>query len=123
MNISTGVSSGSFFDNKYLIGIIMVIINLGARFIVNELNEDQRNMINSKYLRRSLIFLVIFMATRDIVISIILTVVVVLFIFEFFNSDSEYSLVPKKKKVLKNGNKSEKFDKIINELNDIKGSM
>ena len=123
MNISTGVSDGSFFDNKYLIGVIMVIINLGARFIVNELNEDQRNMINSKYLRRSLIFLVIFMATRDIVISIILTVVVVLFIFEFFNSDSEYSLVPKKDKVLKNGNKSEKLDKIINELNDIKGSM
>ena len=123
MNISTGVSEGSFFDNKYLIGVIMVIINLGARFIVNELNEDQRNMINSKYLRRSLIFLVIFMATRDIVISIILTVVVVLFIFEFFNSDSEYSLVPKKEKVLKNDNKNEKLDKIINELNEIKGSM
>lgn len=123
MNISTGVSEGSFFDNKYLIGVIMVIINLGARFIVNELNEDQRNMINSKYLRRSLIFLVIFMATRDIVISIILTVVVVIFIFEFFNSDSEYSLVPKKNKVLKNNNKSEKLDKIINELNEIKGSM
>ena len=123
MNISTGVSEGGFFDNKYLIGIIMVIINLGARFIVNELNEDQRNMINSKYLRRSLIFLVIFMATRDVVITIILSVVVILFIFEFFNSDSEYSLVPKKEKVLKNVNKSDKLDKIINELNDIKGSM
>ena len=123
MNISTGVSEGGFFDNKYLIGIIMVIINLGARFIVNELNEDQRNMINSKYLRRILIFLVIFMATRDIVITIILSVVVILFIFEFFNSDSEYSLVPKKEKVLKNNNKNEKLDKIINELNEIKGSM
>ena len=123
MNISSGESVGGFFDNKYLIGIIMVIINLGARFIVNELNEDQRNMINSKYLRRILIFLVIFMATRDIVITIILSVVVILFVFEFFNSDSEYSLVPKKKKVLKNNNKSEKLDKIINELNDIKGSM
>ena len=123
MNISNGVSEGGFFDNKYLIGIIMVIINLGARFIVNELNEDQRNMINSKYLRRSLIFLVIFMATRDVVITIILSVVVILFIFEFFNSDSEYSLVPKKEKVLKNVNKSDKLDKIINELNDIKGSM
>ena len=123
MNISSGESVGGFFDNKYLIGIIMVIINLGARFIVNELNEDQRNMINSKYLRRILIFLVIFMATRDIVITIILSVVVILFIFEFFNSDSEYSLVPKKEKVLKNNNKNEKLDKIINELNEIKGSM
>ena len=80
MNISSGESVGGFFDNKYLIGIIMVIINLGARFIVNELNEDQRNMINSKYLRRILIFLVIFMATRDIVITIILSVVVILFV-------------------------------------------
>lgn len=123
MNISSGESVGGFFDNKYLIGIIMVIINLGARFIVNELNEDQRNMINSKYLRRILIFLVIFMATRDIVITIILSVVVILFVFEFFNSDSEYSLVPKKEKVLKNNNKNEKLDKIINELNEIKGSM
>lgn len=123
MNISSGESVGGFFDNKYLIGIIMVIINLGARFIVNELNEEQRNMINSKYLRRVLIFLVIFMATRDIVITIILSVVVILFVFEFFNSDSEYSLVPKKEKVLKNVNKSEKLDKIINELNEIKGSM
>ena len=127
MNISSGESVGGFFDNKYLIGVIMVIINLGARFIVNELNEDQRNMINSKYLRRILIFLVIFMATRDIVITIILSVVVILFVFEFFNSDSEYSLVPKKEKVLKNNNKNdnknEKLDKIINELNEIKGSM
>ena len=127
MNISSGESVGGFFDNKYLIGIIMVIINLGARFIVNELNEEQRNMINSKYLRRILIFLVIFMATRDIVITIILSVVVILFVFEFFNSDSEYSLVPKKEKVLKNNNKNdnknEKLDKIINELNEIKGSM
>ena len=123
MNISSGESVGGFFDNKYLIGIIMVIINLGARFIVNELNEDQRNMINSKYLRRILIFLVIFMATRDIVITIILSVVVILFVFEFFNSDSEYSLVPKKEKVLKDDNKNEKLDKIINELNEIKGSM
>lgn len=123
MNLSTSTNGNNFFDNKYLIGIVMVIINLGARFIVNELNEDQRNMINSKYLRRTLIFLVIFMATRDIVISIILTFVVILFLFEFFNSDSEYSLVPKKEKVLKKDNKNEKLDKIINELNDIKGSM
>ena len=122
-NVESAAASG-FFDNKYLIGIIMVIINLGARFIVNELNEEQRNMINSKYLRRILIFLVIFMATRDIVISLILTVIVVLVLFEFFNNESEYSLVPKKENTKKNNdNKNDKLDKIINELNDIKGSM
>ena len=95
MNLSNNVNDCSgFFDNKYMIGITMVIVNLGARFIVNELNDSQKNIINSKYTRRILIFLVIFMATRDLGISILLTFAVVIFLFEFFNEDSEYSLVP-----------------------------
>ena len=62
------------------------------------------------------------MATRDIIISIILTIVVVLVVFEFFNEDSEYSLVPKKN--IENSNtddldKNQKIDKIIEELKTI----
>mgnify|MGYP003981296933 FL=1 len=117
MNLSNSGSGEGIFDNKYLIGIVMVIINFGARFIVNELNEEQKKLINSKYLRRIIIFLVIFMATRDIVISLVLTVIVILVIFEFFNEDSEYSLVPKKEKVIKDDlDKDEKIDKIIEDL-------
>ena len=120
MNLSNYGSGEGFFDNKYIIGIVMVIINLGARFIVNELNEEQKKLIDSKYLRRIVIFLVIFMATRDIVISLVLTVIVVLVLFEFFNEDSEYSLVPKKEKVKKEVlDKNQKIDKIIAELKDI----
>ena len=117
MNLSNSASGEGIFDNKYIIGIVMVIINFGARFIVNELNEEQKKLINSKYLRRIIIFLVIFMATRDIVISLVLTVIVILVIFEFFNEDSEYSLVPKKEKVIKDDlDKDEKIDKIIEDL-------
>ena len=117
MNLSNSGSGDGIFDNKYIIGIVMVIINFGARFIVNELNEEQKKLINSKYLRRIIIFLVIFMATRDIVISLVLTVVVILVIFEFFNEDSEYSLVPKKEKVKKDDiDKDQKIDKIIEDL-------
>jgi len=119
MNLSNNVNDCSgFFDNKYMIGITMVIVNLGARFIVNELNEEQKKFINTKYLRRIVIFFLIFMATRDIVISLVLTVIVILVIFEFFNEDSEYSLVTKKVNVKKNEelDKNEKIEKIIEEL-------
>ena len=119
MNLSNNVNDCSgFFDNKYMIGITMVIVNLGARFIVNELNEEQKKFINTKYLRRIVIFFLIFMATRDIVISLVLTVIVILVIFEFFNEDSEYSLVTKKVDVKKNEelDKNEKIEKIIEEL-------
>ncbi len=119
MNLSNNVNDcNGFFDNKYMIGITMVIVNLGARFIVNELNEEQKKFINTKYLRRIVIFFLIFMATRDIVISLVLTVIVILVIFEFFNEDSEYSLVTKKVNVKKNEelDKNEKIEKIIEEL-------
>ena len=113
-------SSEGMFDNKYMIGLIMVIVNLGARFIVNELDEKQKKMINSKYLRRLLIFLVIFMATRDLGISIVLTVVVILFLFEFFNENSEFSLLPKKIDDDDEGenteDKNQKIDRIIDDL-------
>ena len=117
MNINT--SSDGMFENKYMIGLIMVVVNLGARFIVNELDEKQKKLINSKYLRRLLIFLVIYIATKDIGISIVLTVVVVMFLFEFFNENSEFSLLPKKNEE-ENTNqdldKDQKIDKIIDEL-------
>ena len=113
-------SSEGMFDNKYMIGLIMVVVNLGARFIVNELDEKQKKMINSKYLRRLLIFLVIFMATRDLGISIVLTVVVILFLFEFFNENSEFSLLPKKnvedKGEENTEDKNQKIDRIIDDL-------
>ena len=114
-------TSEGMFDNKYMIGLIMVVVNLGARFIVNELDEKQKKMINSKYLRRLLIFLVIFMATRDLGISIVLTVVVILFLFEFFNENSEFSLLPKKDIDDDEENnigedKNQKIDRIIDDL-------
>ena len=33
MNLSNSASDDGIFDNKYIIGIVMVIINFGARFI------------------------------------------------------------------------------------------
>lgn len=122
MNISTISNNSGFLDNKYLIGIIMVIINLGARFIVNELNDSQKQIINSKHTRRLLIFLVVFMATKDIGISFLITFVVIMFLFEFFNENSEYTLIPKKKEdnnKKNNLDKNQKIDHIIEELKTI----
>jgi hypothetical protein len=124
MNLSNNISTDGFFDNKYLIGAIMIIVNFGARFIVNELDDNQKKLINTKILRRVLIFCIIFLATRDLTITIILSVIIIFVVFELFNESSEYSLFPKKP-VNENENEKEKIDKnqkidlIIEELKTI----
>ena len=118
MNIN--IASDSFLENKYIIGIVMIIVNIGARFIVNELDDSQKSIVNSKYLRRILIFCVILLATRDLTSSIVLTIIVIFFIFELFNENSEFSLIPKnennKTKEKNNLDKNQKIDMIIEEL-------
>ena len=68
--------------NKYMIGIVMIIINLGARFIIDDLTEKQKEIINNKYTRKLLVFCVFFMATKDFIASLTLTIIFILFISE-----------------------------------------
>tara|TARA_Y100000817_G_C16857372_1_gene544517 strand:- start:1922 stop:2266 length:345 start_codon:yes stop_codon:yes gene_type:complete len=76
-------------ENKYLLGLMMILVTVGGRFIISELNEEQKKNINNKTLRRLFIFGVFFMATRDIVTSLILTIVFVLTISELFNDEEQ----------------------------------
>jgi hypothetical protein len=68
-------------ENKYFIGLMMIMVNIGSRFIIEELNDDQRKIINNPYFRRIVIFSVIFMATRDIITSFIITGFIVLYLY------------------------------------------
>ena len=92
-------------DNKYFIGFMMILVNIGSRFIIGELSDSQKKLINDKMLRRLFIFGVFFMATRDIISSLVLTIMFVLLVSELFNEDSEISLFPKEE-----DNGSEKKD-------------
>tara|TARA_B100001093_G_scaffold470602_1_gene492196 strand:- start:516 stop:893 length:378 start_codon:yes stop_codon:yes gene_type:complete len=117
MNIINSSTSNDICNNKYLIGFIMILINLGARFIVNELNEDQLKIVNSTHVRRIMIYLVIFMATRDVFITLFIGTITILIIKEYFNNESDNSLI---KKENKNTNISEKIKNIEENLKDLK---
>ena len=77
-------------NSKYFLGIMMIIVNIGARYIIEELNPEQKKYLNSKFFRRIIIFSAFFVATRDILSSITLTIIFVLFIGELFNNNKNY---------------------------------
>tara|TARA_Y100000389_G_C17278175_1_gene421537 strand:+ start:148 stop:525 length:378 start_codon:yes stop_codon:yes gene_type:complete len=86
-------------ENKYFIGIMMILVNIGSRFIISELSDEHKKLINNKILRRIFIFSVFFMATRDLSISLLLTVMFVFLISELFNENSDYSLIEKEEQI------------------------
>ena len=91
-------------ENKYFLGIVMILINIGARIIIEELSPNQRKYINSKVFRRIIIFCAFFVATRDLLASITLTIIFILFISDLFTNDDDEQI----------------YEDNINDIDDIK---
>lgn len=119
--------TGNLNESKYFIGTMMIAVNLGSRFIITELSDSQKKMINNKLLRRLFIFGVFFMATRDIISSFVLTVMFVLLISELFNENSDLSLIPKEENedevVDEKVNNDKKLQDAIEILQDVKNKL
>jgi hypothetical protein len=79
---------GVFNGNLYFVGIMMLILNLGGRFIAMEITKEQEQFFQHPWVRRFLIFVVLFVATRNLIISFWLTVIVVLVLGYLFNENS-----------------------------------
>jgi hypothetical protein len=77
-----------FNTNPYFIGIMMLILNLGGRFISLEVTKKQEQFLQLPWVRRILIFTVLFVATRNIWVAFWTTVAVVLLLGYLFNENS-----------------------------------
>lgn len=81
--------------SKYFSGILMILMNLGSKYVGLELSEFQDEFLSKKVIRRIIIFCIFFIATRDIIISVVLTAIFIIFIGGIFNDNSKFSLVKK----------------------------
>ena len=94
-------------NSKYFAGIMMILLNLGSRYLVMELSETQEQMFNNVIIRRFIIFTIVFIATRDIYVSLILTAIFIVFVSNLFNENSHYCIIKKQKKIFKSVTKND----------------
>jgi len=88
-NITQGIN-----NNKYFYALTMILLNMGARYIEMDLVDNHRRFLSSKLLRRIIIFTVAFVATRDVVASLIVTASFVIIVLNLFNTNSKYCIIP-----------------------------
>ena len=80
--------------NKYMLGLMILLINLGARYIGNEVSEFMHKVLNHKFARRFLIFLVLWMGTRDLVVAGVITIGFIVLVNTIFNENSRFCILP-----------------------------
>jgi hypothetical protein len=87
-------------DSKFFAGLVILIMNIGSKYITVDLSKTQENYIKYSLGRQILIFAIIWMGTRDIVTSLIMTIIFILFADYLFNEHSRYCIIPEQYKEL-----------------------
>jgi hypothetical protein len=86
-------------SNKLLLGIFMIFMNIGSRYIELKLTKGQE-MVLKNIGREVLIFTIAFINTKDLILSFIITGIFIILANFIFNEKSKYSILPEKYKKL-----------------------
>jgi len=84
----------SLNSNPYLIGIFMILLNLGARFLPMELTKQQEGFLQSSWVRPAILFVVIFIGTRNLAVAFWLTLAIFSMLWFFANEKSAFCMIP-----------------------------
>ncbi len=79
--------------NPYFIGLMMLLMNLGGRFLSLEVTKGQEAFLSHPVVRRGLIFVVLFIATRNLVTAFWLWLLIIMSLGYLFNENSAFCVL------------------------------
>ena len=83
-------------ENKFFLGVMLILLNIGSRYLVDEYSTNPEEYNRNIVLRRLAIFAVCFVGTRDLVTSMLLTAGVII-IAQGVSAQSRAGMENKKK--------------------------
>lgn len=118
---NTSMLLNNINNNKYFYAVAMILLNMGSKYIDIDLGNEHKKFLSSKVIRRIAIFTVAFVATRDVIASLIITSCFVILVLNLFNVKSENCILPEYyKKLDKNSDGEISPDEIEHAYNLLK---
>lgn len=95
-------SIASLNNSKFLLGVTMLLLNVGSRYVELGFSKTQEQALRNGLGREIFIFAVVFMGTRDIIISIMMTASFIVLSDYLFNDRSSFCIMPSSMKKISN---------------------
>jgi len=84
----------SLNNSKFFAGLVMIMLNIGSKYITIELSKTQEEYLKNHVARQILIFSISWMGTRDILMSLALTAIFIVMTEFLFNENSRFCVIP-----------------------------
>lgn len=90
----------SLNSSKFFAGMVMIILNIGSRFISVKFSKSTEEYIRYGVTKQLLVFAMSWMASRDIYTALSLTAIFTVLSELLFNEESKLCIVPQKYRLL-----------------------
>jgi|TARA_B110000444_G_C18726602_1_gene541211 hypothetical protein len=81
-------------NSKLFAGLVMIMLNIGSKYITIKLSKSQEEYLRNSVARQLLIFSIVWMGTRDVIMSFFLTAAFIVLTDHLFNEESKYCVIP-----------------------------
>lgn len=84
------------FNNSRIVwGITMVMLNIGSRYIIADLGKFHETLLMNEYVKKIILFCMFFVATRDFVVTFVLTIAYMLLVDGLLHEKRRFCILPK----------------------------
>jgi hypothetical protein len=85
---------GRLNNSKFFSGVVMIMLNIGSKYITIELSKSQEAYMRNSLGRQLLIFAIAWMGSKDILIALALTAIFNVLANHLFNEQSKFCIIP-----------------------------
>lgn len=82
-------------NNKVFWGLTLILMNLGSRYVIADLNKLYENVLMMDLIKKLVLFCMFFVGCRDVLTSLALTFAFSIVFQALLNAHSKYNLLPK----------------------------
>ena len=87
-------SNANLNQSKIFAGLIIITLNIASKFVVFKLSKTQESYLKYTFNKNILVFAFTWMGTRDVLISLLMTLIFILFTDYLLNEDSALCCLP-----------------------------
>jgi len=81
--------------SRFFAGIMIIILNIASKFITIHFSKSMESFLKYTFSRNILVFAICYVGSRDIFVSLCITIVFILFMDFLFNEECSLCILPK----------------------------
>lgn len=82
-------------NSKVIAGVAMLMLNIGSRYVQADLGKFHEQLLSNPYVKKLIVFSMFFVATRDLGMAFLLTILYIIIIDGVLHENRKFSLIPK----------------------------